>query len=145
MQDSRSALNCENCIWGPACVAGIAAGGAVPPSCSKMSWIWKRLLEGTGVIFSLPATIVSIQETSVHSLLGNSLCRILSCALCVNALMKFAAHFFGQLQLFFFFFLISRASEERKLNVDILQYFALKSCQSKWSVGIVFIKNVCFV
>lgn len=95
--------------------------------------------EGPGVICCFPATIVSIQETSANSLLG-TLCEECYLSLCVTAVMKFAAHFFGQLQLF----LISRASEERKLNVDILQYFALKCCQSKWSVGIVFITNVCF-
>lgn len=98
------------------------------------------MLEGTSVICCFPATIVSIEETSVNSLLG-TLCEECYLSLCVIALVKFAAHFFGQLQLF----LISRASGERELNVDILQYFALKSCQSKWSVGIVFITNVCFV
>lgn len=98
------------------------------------------MLEGTSVICCFPATIVSIEETSVNSLLG-TLCEECYLSLCVIALVKFAAHFFGQLQLF----LISRASGERELNVDILQYFALKSCQSMWSVGIVFITNVCFV
>lgn len=83
------------------------------------------MLEGTSVICCFPATIVSIEETSVNSLLG-TLCEECYLSSCVTALVKFAAPFFGQLQLF----LISRASEERKLNVDILQYFALNPAKA---------------